>query len=82
MPSSTLRIGDAKLQVLRELANQPGESMQAVLEKAIGQYRCQLILEQTNAAYAKLREDSEAWREALDERAEWEAAVADGLNRL
>ncbi len=79
MSSPTVRISDAARTVLRELAAKDGASMQAVLEKAIEHYRRQRFLEATNAAYAALRHDPERWREELEERAAWEATLADGL---
>jgi len=37
------------------------------------------LTEDTNAAYARLREDPAAWEQHLKEREEWDAALADGL---
>jgi len=79
MQSTTVRISAAKLQVLRELSVETGETMQAILERAIEQYRRQRVLEATNAAYAALRADPEAWSEILEERAELENTLSDGL---
>lgn len=38
----------------------------------------QLIIE-TNAGFAELRADPEAWAEELAERAVWDGAIGDGL---
>lgn len=40
------------------------------------------LLEQMNAAYARQREDSEAWEAERAERAEWERTLLDGLDEL
>jgi hypothetical protein len=55
-------------------------SLQHVLKKAIENYRRQMILEKTNEAYAKLREDPDAWGEELSERALWENTTSDDLD--
>ena len=41
--------------------------------------RRERIIAQTNAAYAKLRADPEAWAEELAERKLWDNTLADGL---
>jgi hypothetical protein len=53
--------------------------MQAVLDKAIEAYRRERFLYDTNAAFAALRADPEAWREELAERDVMDAALGDGL---
>jgi len=80
MTSTTVRVGGAMRDFLRELAGQTGESMQSVLERAIEEYRRRLFFEQVNAAYQRLRDDAEAWREELEERAIFEGSLADGLD--
>ena len=79
MTSTTVRISTETRKVLRELAEQLGEPMQSVLSKAVEAYRRQHILDQANLAYAVLRSDDEAWQEERQERSEWNAALADGL---
>jgi hypothetical protein len=53
--------------------------MQSVLEQALEQYRRQQLLEATNAAYAALHTDAEAWADLERERSEWDQTLADGL---
>jgi hypothetical protein len=38
------------------------------------------FLEACNAAYTELKQDPERWQEELEERALWEATLADGLD--
>ena len=80
MTSTTVRVSVAMRDVLRELAGQTGESMQSVLERAIEEYRRRLFFEQVNAAYQRLRDDPEAWREEVEEQAIFEGTLADGLD--
>ncbi|MDA8064527.1 MAG: toxin-antitoxin system protein [Thermaerobacter sp.] len=77
MASSLVRIGEAAKRSLKEIAGQRGQSMQAVLDQAIESYRRQHFLEGLNQDFAALREDGEAWKEELAERAEWETALQD-----
>jgi hypothetical protein len=80
MSSTTVRISENSIKVLRELASQEGETMQDTLDKAIEAYRRQRFFEQLNAAYAALRNDPEAWQVELEERRLWEATLMDGLD--
>lgn len=80
MSASTICISEASHQILKELAEQTGQSMMDVLDKALDDYRRKLFFEQLNAGYAELRADSEAWAEHLAERKLWDATRLDGLN--
>jgi predicted transcriptional regulator len=79
MPNTTVRIREETRTALRELSSQTNQPMQEVLARAVELYRRQRILEQTNAAYAALRADPQPWREEQQERAAWDATLADGL---
>jgi len=80
MGTTTVRLAETARQALRELAEQSGDSMSAVLEKAIECYRRQRFLEEANAGFAALRANPEEWRDELEERQAWEATSADGLD--
>ncbi len=69
MASLTVRIDKAAHQILRELAEQTGESMQAVLTKAIEEYQRTQFLDGLNADFAALRSKPKAWQEEQEERA-------------
>jgi hypothetical protein len=77
--TTTVWITEQTRATLRELAEGTGTSMQDVLATAVEAYRRQQILEATNTAFAALRSDPEAWKEALNERTAWDATLADGL---
>ncbi len=79
--STMVRVTDETRVALRYLAEDMNEPMQQILAKAVEAYRRQRILEQTNAVYAALRSDRQAWQEILDERAEWDVTLTDGLER-
>ncbi len=79
MGSATVRISLTARDHLRELSASIGRPMQAVIEEAIDLYRRHCFLEGVNAAYGALRQDPEAWAEIVEERAAWDATLADGL---
>jgi hypothetical protein len=80
MSAPTVRISEASHQILKELADQTGQTMMDVLDKALDAYRRKLFFEQLNAGYAELRADPEAWAEHLAERQLWDATLMDGLD--
>jgi predicted transcriptional regulator len=77
--TTTIRVSTHTRDLLQELAQRSGVSMQAVLEHALEQYRRRQILEATNAAYAVLHADTEVWAELEHERSDWDQTLADGL---
>ena len=80
MSAPTVRISEASHRVLKELAEQTGQTMTDVLDKALDAYRRKLFFEQMNAGYAELRSDPEAWAEHMAERKPWGATLMDGLD--
>ena len=80
MVQTTVRITEATRQTLRELAAADRASMQAVLERAVEDYRRRRFLENVNAGYAALRSDATAWSEHERERDALDR-IGDGLER-
>jgi len=76
---ANVRISPHAHALLRQLAQEEDESMQAVLDKAIEHYRREKFLRDANADYAALRRNPKAWKEELKERALWEQTLSDGL---
>jgi hypothetical protein len=74
-----IRVPESTHDTLRDLSIETGQSMQELLVEAVEAMRRRRILEMTNAAYAALRDDPDAWREELAVRQEWDATLADGL---
>lgn len=79
MSTTTVRVDDGVRSVLHALAAQAGEPMSVILARAVECYRRQMIIQQANAAFAALRADPDAWRDELDERAQWDVTLADDL---
>ena len=80
MPST--RISDPTREALRKLAERSGESMQALLDKAVEAYRRQRFLEESNRAFEALRANPQTWRIEQAEREAWDMTLADGLDQV
>jgi hypothetical protein len=74
-----IRVPESTHDILRDLSIETGQSMQELLVEAVDAMRRRRMLEMTNAAYAALRDDPDAWREELAERREWDTTLVDGL---
>jgi hypothetical protein len=81
MPSTSIRIDEQALAVLRELARRQRQPVQTVLKQAIDSYRREKFLDEANAAFAALRSQPEAWDEEQQERELWDTTAGDGLER-
>jgi hypothetical protein len=79
MSTTTIRVSTKTRDVLHEMAQDTGLSMQQLLEQALEVYRRQRLLQEANAAYEALAADSEVWRDYQQELASWDATLADGL---
>jgi hypothetical protein len=80
MPATTtIRVAAQTRDLLQELAQRSGVSMQSILEDALERYRRQQLLDATNAAYAALHLDATAWSDMEQERQAWDQTLADGL---
>jgi hypothetical protein len=76
----TVPISEAGHRVLQELAEQTGQTMMEVLDKALDAYRRKVFFEGLQADYAALKADPEAWADELAERKLWETTLMDGLD--
>jgi hypothetical protein len=81
VPGTTVRIRRETRETLRELEQETGHPTTELLARAVEQYRRSVILGLTNTAYGALRADPDSWAELQAERDEWEATLADGLER-
>lgn len=79
MSSTTVRIRRTTHRILKRCSEQTGEPLQAILDRAVAAYRRRLFLNRANAAFASLRENTDAWQAEQTERTEWEATLEDGL---
>ena len=76
----TIKAPEHTREILRELARNEGAPMQVILERAVEDYRRNRVLQETNAAYARLRQDPDAWHAVEGERLDLAGTLADGLD--
>jgi hypothetical protein len=60
------------------MASASGKTIGEMLSKAVESYRRELLLEDTNEAFAKQKEQGDLWKGELVEREEWEGTLSDG----
>src|SRR5438045_2199135 len=75
-----VRISANSHELLRRMAEEEGESMHAILDKAIERYRRERFLRSANEDYQAVRQAPQAWEPELQERAVWDQTLADGLD--
>jgi predicted transcriptional regulator len=80
MSAPTVQISESSHRRLKELAEQTGQPMADVLDKALDAYCRQVFFEQLNAGYAELRADPAAWAAHQSELKQWDATLMDGLD--
>lgn len=76
-----VRISQSSQEALRQLARSQHASMQAVLDKAIEEYRRAQMFAEADSAFASLKNDPAAWAEERRERELWDHALQDGLEQ-
>jgi predicted transcriptional regulator len=79
--TTTIRVSLATHQKLTALAKETGTTLQRVVDEALETFRRQQMLAATNAAYAALAANPEAWHEVEAERELWDQTVGDGLEK-
>ncbi len=77
--SDTVQISSEAKGVLQQLSTQTGKRMEEILNKAVELYRRYLFLKRTNAAFAALRANLDAWTDEEEERMAWGATLFDGI---
>src|SRR5690349_21822796 len=75
----SVRIDRATYDRLVELAHEQQIPIARVIARAVDTYDRVTMAEESNAAYARLREDPEAWAEWQAELSLWDATLMDGL---
>lgn len=80
--TKVIRISDSAYETLDQLGQAKGLSKQIIIEKALKKMARESLLDAANKAYAELRADPKKWQEELEERAEWESTLSDGLEDL
>ncbi len=74
---ATTRIFDTDHALLQTLAKQTGKQHQEILHEALASFHREQMLDDINAAFARLKRDESAWSDEMAERAAWDKAGAD-----
>jgi hypothetical protein len=77
--AGVIRVGRSSLQTVRQIARRRGESMQSVVERAIDELSRKQMIDDANAVYAALRNNSAAWGEEIEERRVFAGTLRDDL---
>lgn len=78
--AETVRIDPGAHAALAEIAKAKEVTLAEALRQAVELLRREVFFEQMNAAYARMRGDSDAWAEEQREREDWDRTNADGLD--
>jgi len=78
MPT-TVRISSTAHRSLAQIAKETNSSLQETLDRAIENERRHLVLEQTNRAYSKLRQNKIGWKAWRAELRQLDATLSDGI---
>jgi predicted DNA-binding protein len=81
MSTTTIRVSKRARERAAAMAARAGRPISAVVEEAIDAYQADLFWRQAEHALDVLAGDPEAWSDMMAERKEWEATLADGLDR-
>jgi len=77
MPA-TIRISSTAHRSLAKMAEQTN-TLQEMLDRAVENERRRLLLERTNLAYSKLRQNKKAWKAWQAELRQLDATLNDGI---
>ena len=78
MPA-TIRISSTAHRSLAKMAEQTNTALQEMLDRAVENERRRLLLERTNRAYSKLRQNKKAWEAWRAELRQLDATLSDGI---
>ncbi len=79
MPTTMIRVEQATHKKLRALASRTGDTMPQLVAAAVEELERKLFWEKVHEEFTSLRDNPKAWQHELEERATWDATLADGL---
>ncbi len=77
--SKLIRVSEESFLKIHDMARRMGISKQDIIDEALDKLERTNIMKQANEAYARLRQDPQAWKEEIEERALWDITLKDGL---
>lgn len=78
--ATTAKISPKTALILERLQRRYHMPKTVLIDLALKKYEAQILLEEINEGYARLKADKKAWEDELKERQELEGTVGDGLN--
>ena len=79
MDTTTIRVPVKTRDALRTISKEKGISVQEATDRAVTLYRRQLMLEQANEAYERLRADPQVSHAFDNDPPNWDSTLNDGL---
>jgi hypothetical protein len=76
---TTAKISPNAVRTLERLQRRYHKPKTVIIDMALKKYEEQILLEEINEGYARLKADKKAWEEEIEERQELEGTVGDGL---
>lgn len=76
---TTAKISPKTVRILNRLQRRYHKPKTVLIDLALKKYEDQMLLEEINEGYARLKADKKAWEEELEERRELEGTLGDGL---
>ena len=76
---TTAKISARSDLILERLQSRYHKPKTVLIDLALKKYEDQILLEEINEGYARLKADKTAWKEEIKERQEFEGAIGDGL---
>ncbi len=76
---TTAKISSSSASILGRLQSRYHMPKTVLIDLALKKYEEQMLLEEINNGYARLKEDQEIWKEELAERNELDGTLWDGL---
>lgn len=73
-----VRVNHEDKDLLKAISEREGESMAAILHKALKAYQKQQFFQDLNSAYARVRRGDDAWKTEQTEREQW-SNLNDGI---
>ena len=77
---TTAKISTQSARILDRLQRRYHKPKTILIDLALKKYEDQILLDEINEGYARLKADKEAWKEELKERQELEGTIWDGLS--
>jgi hypothetical protein len=76
---TTAKISMQSARILNRLQRRFHKPKTVLIDQALKSFEDQILLEEINEGYARLKADKKAWKEELDERQELQGTIGDGL---